>query len=97
MRADSYAVPVPTSVAAGQWVDVSGMEKGLVTLVGSFTATVQFQMAVGGDTANPLSLGGALTAPGQVALPGSGQIKVRANVTAFTSGTPSASVTGMVP
>jgi hypothetical protein len=89
MASSSFnALVVPTSVAAGAWVNCESLKDGWVTVFGTFAATVQIQYTVATDS-DPVNIGAALTAPGQVQIPLRVK-KVRANVTAYTSGTPQA-------
>jgi uncharacterized membrane protein len=89
MASSSFnALAVPTSVAAGAWLTCDSIKDGWITVFGTFSATVQLQYTVATD-ADPVNIGAAITAPGQVQIPLRVK-KVRANVTAYTSGTPQA-------
>lgn len=76
---------VPTSVAAGPAVALRPDESATVYLTGTFTATVQMQVSL--DGTNWLNDGSALTAAGTLLISKAANY-VRANVTAYTSGTP---------
>lgn len=91
----------PTSVAAGAAVDARSMERKTVVVEGTFTATYQVQISL--DLANPpgsttwVNEGTAITngtgTGGSVEV-GKPCAWVRLNCTAYTSGTPTARLSG---
>ena len=89
----SPSVAVPTSVAAGAGTDVSQAGPKTMWLFGSFTATYQAQVSP--DGTNWVNEGTALTAAGNLFIE-KPCLQVRWNCTAYTSGTPTSSVTGTV-
>lgn len=78
------SIDVPDSVAAGAGVDISEASKVAVYLHGTFVGTVQWQIST--DNVNWADTGAAQTAPGviDVTTPANW---IRADVTAYTSGT----------
>ncbi len=93
-RRQGEDIVVPTSVAAGAGSQVTEYgERITVFLTGTFVATVQFQISA--DDTTYFDEGSALTAPGVVEITKPCKF-VRANVTAYTSGTPLAEVVGVV-
>jgi hypothetical protein len=82
------SVPCPASATAGAAVKVSPRSTIAVGLSGTFVATVQIQWSPEktGDVWN--NLGSALTAAAYLTLPAGHAQRIRANVTAYTSGTP---------
>lgn len=84
----SESVPVPLSVSAGAAIKVSPRSTLAVGLGGTFVGTVQFQWSPekSGSTWN--NLGAALTAAGFHTLLAGRAQRVRADTTAYTSGTP---------
>jgi hypothetical protein len=92
MRFEPYDVAVPTSVAVGASQKCADLRDKFVQLKGTFTATVEWQVSMDGTTwAN--SSARAETTPGFVSIPETCAF-IRANVTAFTSGTPTAILGG---
>lgn len=85
-------VAVPGSVAAGAACDVSDLERKCVYVSGTFTATVQIQLSA--DGTNWVNEGTALTTAGNLEITKPARY-IRANTTAYTSGTPAALVVGV--
>lgn len=85
-------VAVPASVTAGAACDVSDLERKCVYLTGTFTATVQIQISA--DNTNWVNEGAALTTAGTLEITKPARY-LRANTTAYTSGTPAAVLVGM--
>lgn len=85
------SVPVPSAIAAGASVSTVAMGAKMIQLTGTFVGTVQFQGSLDGVTW--VSEGAALTAPGAYEVT-KRWAYMRANVTAYTSGTPLAYVCG---
>lgn len=80
-------IAVPASLAIGAWAPADGQRDKYIRLKGTFVATVQFEASVEDDKSDPFSIGAAQTAPGFLAIPET--VKwIRANTTAYTSGTP---------
>ena len=91
-RVDSKPMVIPDSVTQSAGIPVAEFSKMTVFLIGTFVATVQFQISPDGTTW--MDIGAALTAPGFVELPVCEE--VRADVTAFTSGDPEGLITGVL-
>lgn len=87
MRIEKHTVNVPTSVAAGTPTDISTAGPKTIFVEGTFVATIQFQISPDGTSWD--NLGSPFTAPGHLSVTDLG-MQLRANVTAYTSGTPSA-------
>lgn len=88
----SQTLAVPSSVSAGAATDVSGLTSCTVFITGITTATVQIQ--VSGDGTNWNNEQAALTANGNVFI--NKPVKqIRANVTAYTSGTLAGLILGL--
>jgi hypothetical protein len=85
-------IAVPRSVTAGVACDASDMDRKCVYVSGSFTATVQIQLSA--DGTNWFDEGTALTAAGSLEITKPARY-IRANTTAYTSGTPLATVVGI--
>lgn len=85
-------VAVPASVTAGAMCDVSDLERKCVYLTGTFVATVQIEIS--SDGTNWVNEGAALTTAGTLEITKPARY-LRANTTAFTSGTPAAQVVGI--
>jgi hypothetical protein len=83
---------LPTSVAAGAAIDTSTFGHKTVYVKGAFTGTYQIQ--VSDDNVTFINYGTALTAAGVLEITAEAPF-VRANCTAYTSGTPTASVVGL--
>lgn len=88
----SSSLTVPTSVAAGAAVECSRYRDLTIEVSGTFVATVQIQGSVTGTTWD--NIGTAQTAPGFVYASEKTYCFLRANVTAYTSGTPRATFAG---
>lgn len=92
-------MPLPTSVTVGAPVACEAMVEKTVSVEGTFTATYQIEISL--DPANPpaasswTAKGAALTAAGSLYVQ-EPCAWVRANCTAYTSGTPSGKVAGVV-
>lgn len=85
-KGDVRAIAVPASVAAGAALDAGDMEDAVrLSLTGTFVATVQWQESIDGTVW--VNVGSAQTAPGVVVVAKRTRM-LRANTTAFTSGTP---------
>jgi len=80
-----------TGTGQNAGVEVSDMESGFYWVVGTFVGTVQVQVSP--DGTNWVNEGSALTVPGKIAMP-AGTKQMRADCTAFTSGTIEGVVTG---
>lgn len=86
---------VPLSATAGAALDTLNMEQKTIQLTGTFVATIQFQGTI--DGTNWVNEGAALTAPGVIEVT-KRWCNMRANVTAYTSGTPLAKIAaGLTP
>lgn len=82
------SIPVPAEVAAGAAVAVTPRSPLMLGLSGTFVGTVQFQYSPDSSGDVWLSIGSAKTAPGLAMLPAGRAKRVRANTSAYTSGTP---------
>jgi len=89
-----FVVPVPASVAAGAEVDVSSFGRMAIYVDGTFVATVQIQISPDATGARWFNEGTALTTTGVVEITKPCK-RLRANTTAFTSGTPVATGVGL--
>lgn len=92
------SLTLPTSVSAGAAAPVGGVERKTVSIEGSFTATYQIQISL--DTSNAPAAtswqneGAALTTAGTLEI-SKPCAYVRANCTAYTSGTPTGRIAGV--
>lgn len=91
MGNDLKTIAVPVTVTAGAAVNVQHMGTKTVQVTGTFVATVQIQGSL--DNVNWVNEGAAFTAPGKIDVT-SRWAFMRANTTAFTSGTPAARLCG---
>lgn len=90
-------VDVPAEVAAGTATDLDDAESVLFSLSGTFVGTVQLQVSPAESGNIWFDWGPALTAPGVVWVPVGTALRIRANVTAYTSGTPSGkAISGLI-
>lgn len=87
MSFTTKTVAVPSEVAAGAAVNVDPRSDVVLGLSGTFTATVQFEYSPDASGSRWFSVGSALTAAGVLRLPAGRAKRVRANTTAYTSGT----------
>jgi sugar phosphate permease len=87
----NVTIAVPTSVTQGAAAIVKGLEGKYIWLRGTFSATVAFQGSWDGTTWTTFQTG--LTAGAFVAVP-QPFTHVRADTTAYTSGTPVADCRG---
>ncbi len=86
-------IPVPLSVSAGGFVNCADLADKWIGVSGTFTATIQFQWSPDGTAATAVNEGAAVTAAGVVQIRPNGGW-VRANVTAYSTGTPVAKMSG---
>lgn len=89
----SASVAAPTSVAAGAGTSTANMTGAFVQVANIGTGTYQVQESFNGGT-TWINKSAALTADGAVAIDDAANA-VRLNCTAFTSGTPTAVVSGL--
>jgi hypothetical protein len=82
------ALDVENSVAIGDALDLDDGEQAIVSLSGTFTATVQVEISLSEAGDDWFAWGQALTAAGVVIIPRGIARRVRANTTAHTSGDP---------
>jgi hypothetical protein len=82
-------VDVPAEVAAGDASELPDAESTLFSLSGTFVGTVQLQISPATSGNIWFDWGPALTAPAVVWVPVGTAMRIRANTTAYTSGTPS--------
>lgn len=98
MAAIGYSSLVaPVSVSAGAGQDASGFVQSTVTIEGTFTATYQVQISCdpAGSASSFVNFGSTVTAAGSVAVT-TPCLWVRLNCTAYTSGTPTARLAGVI-
>jgi hypothetical protein len=88
----STTLVVPASATTGTPVVVNPRSPVALSLGGTFVGTVQFEYSPSASTALWISIGSALTAAGLVYLPAGKAKRIRANTTAYTSGTPVAAL-----
>jgi len=88
------SLEVPQEVAAGEWLSCKSLRKKHVTIGGEFVGKLQVQYSVvvdGEGDEVPQNIGYEMTEPGFVEIPLPVR-KVRVNVLAYTSGTPTATL-----
>jgi hypothetical protein len=91
-------IPIPQSVSPGAAVDCRGMEWKTVSVEGTFVATIAIQCS--SDVSNSPAASSWLT---ETSFSAAGSLSlqrpvawIRANVTAYTSGTPVGRIVGIV-
>jgi len=90
-RPEKVILEVLTAVGAGKAENVFRFRDKTVQFGGTFAATLQLEGSIDGNEYVPV--GSPVTAPGLVPVPYTVEF-LRVRVTAFTSGTPAASVAG---
>lgn len=90
----AFTLSVPVSVAAGAAIDLSKYDRKTVYVDGTFVATVQIQISPDADPASTrwFNEGAAITTTGATLEITKPCKRMRANTTAFTSGTPGCTV-----
>jgi len=88
----SGTLAIASSVAAGAATALDGGEQCVIGLSGTFTATVQMQVSLSAAGSDWHNVGLPLTAAGSVVVARGAAARVRANTTAYTSGTPVATI-----
>jgi hypothetical protein len=80
------------SVAAGAALDVEDGEQCFISVSGTWVATIQPQISLSASGTDWYNFGEALTAGGTVRIPRGRARRVRLNTSAYTSGTPAATL-----
>lgn len=91
----AVTLEVPDSASAGTPSDVSMYDRKAVFVDGTFVATVQIQISPDKSGVRWFNEGAAFTGAGVIEITKPCR-RVRANVTAYTSGAPAATLTGVI-
>ncbi len=90
-RPEQIPLPVPQSVATGAFRDVHRFRDKFVQIGGTFVATLQLQGTI--DGSEFFNIGGPVSSPTVIPVPETVQF-LQVDVTAFTSGAPTATAAG---